>query len=216
MGNVFESAVLLKNISSSSGICEDFENGSNHHLNAARQKHIMDFLCHYLDIIASTSSSDVGNKSTTTDNTDALSKVTNTLSPAMEKMSQSFHNVELPLLDVATAAASNKNARIQQCRQQCMVLAQDPILSNVVSRVYAVAVESTSSCKLAELKKSRMKNLYQEYHSLLIAKILHGLGTGLVPANEWRDRCSTHWESCRDLTFNSVKECAMEVIAKLT
>lgn len=154
---------------------------------------------------------------------------------ALVDLEKCFHAIELPMIEDFRPDDENtpnkEVARFQQCQRQCRQLSQDPNLLAVVSGLYTAAVApcvspggearesgvpsitraSTrgSACHLSRSREMEMKRARREYFSMVIAKILHGLGSTLLPSADWRERCSSQWESCRDLSFNAVYACAL-------
>ena len=181
------------------------------------QKWITRFICHYMDAMASKYSefdqnpSGVPCRGASDTNTAEEQSM-------LRKVSDLFYEVELPILKLNLEPKSDvQHLRFQQCHQQCRVLSRDSSLMSVISKVFDLANQNSlplQNCVACGDREKCLQRALQEYRGLVVAKVLHGLGSTLVPANEWRDS-STHWESCRDLAFNSVKMCAMQEDAAL-
>jgi hypothetical protein len=214
-----------------------------------KQELLMDFLCHYMDSMASSTSlsadeNDINDETNQNDNTDMIltggapRQADSLTKQGLAALVENFHAMELPLvknyvtskdrsIHVNNADTPSRlakiSSRLQQCQRHCLVLAQDPNLVSVVNAMYTAArtpacssssIDATpsTSCLVSRPRDEAMKHAKREYFSLVITKILHGLGSALLPAADWRERCAAHWESCRDLSFTVVHTCALETI----
>lgn len=227
-----------------------------------KQHFVMNFLCHYMDVMASSPSSMSSCETAVVhgncdDNTSEASRLTHServrnheqqgaseedTTAVLSLLTKLFHAVDLPLTKyyVSAPSSSVKNSsslsshsakvlsRFQQCQRNCLILAQDPNMLAVVSGMFAAANAPAHNAKgvvsaanVSELaaqcvsRQSRVKVMTlarREYHALLMAKVLHGLGSALLPAADWRERCAAHWESCRDLSFTAVQACALQTV----
>ena len=117
----------------------------------------------------------------------------------------------LPQTDLTTTVTENSMgycfvalsvSQIDVIRQEISILAQDLRLSTVVkgiARSYSSAAGSMPIILFLKLK------------ALYIAKVLHGLDSGLTPANEWRD-FSAAWSKYPHVLFAFLVDLALNTL----